>query len=268
MTSHHRRTLLIVHVATREGTMPDGTPWGYELEEYDDFAIGTGDKLGRIFHALYLAQAAKEPRLYITLPPDELSQLGEEGFKHLVDRALVRLRLHADTLTQNFGFDMEEAFELLDSAYIDDWSDAKAFSDPMNTAGEAARASRYAQTYSYGIVQPVSTGCGHSPRCGATDFAQAEKDGLTVAGYASVPFPGMAGQQATIIDPPHLKDASFAQTSEARQMHKVIGTVFAVGLDPSKSKDEQITLFNEFMDVSAEWIISKGRTTNIKGELL
>lgn len=259
--SHHHRTLFVIHVAARQGTMPDGTPWGYELEAYDDFAIGTGEKLGRIFHALYLAQAAKEPRLYILLPPDELPKRGDEGFKYLVDRALVRLRLHADALTRNFGFDMEEAFELLDSAYIDDWSDAKAFGDPINTAGEATRAARYAATYGYGIVQPVSTGWGHSPRCGATNFAQAEKEGLVVAGYASQPFPGLEGQQAAIVDPPHLKSAAFAQMAPKRQLHKLIPAVFMT----AGSNAEKYTAFARM--VSA-WLLDNGRDTNALNEKL
>ncbi len=261
MTSHHRRTLLLVHVATREGTMPNGTPWGYELEAYDDFAIGTGKTLGRIFHALYLALAAKEARLYITLPPDELPKLNEHGFKHLIDRALVRLRLHADALTRNFGFDMEEAFELLDSAYIDDWSDAKAFGDTINTAGEAARAARYAATYGYGIVQPVSTGWGHSPRCGATDFAQAEKEGLVVAGYASQPFPGLEGQQAAIVDPPHLKDAPFAQMEQEYQLHKLIPAIFMT----ARGNAEMYTNASHQL---VGWLIANGRDTNALGEKL
>lgn len=258
---HHHRTLLVVHVATRTGTMPDGTPWGYEPEGYDDFAIGTGTTLGRIFHALYLAHAAKEARLYITLPPDELSQLETDGFQDLVQRAKARLKLHDAALAQNFGFDIQFAAELLDSAYVDDWSDADTRGTPMTTAGEAMRATRYAEIYGYGIIQPVSTGWGHSPRCGATDFAQAEKDGLVVAGYASVPFPGLEGQQAAIIDPPHLPNAPFAQMKPEHQLHKLMPTLFMTARGNAP-------MYTSFTQMVAGWYIANDRTTNAMGEKL
>lgn len=268
MTNAKHRTLIIVHVATRRGILPNGTPWEYELAEYDDFAIGTGTTLGRIFHALHLAQAAKEAKLYITLPPNELPEMADDGFQGLIQRAQERLQLHAVELIDHFGFDIAMACELLDGAYVDDWADAKDLGDPMNTAGEAIRAARFAQAHGYGIIQPVSTGWGHSPRCGATDFAQAEKDGLVVAGYASVPFPGLAGQQAAIIDPPHLKDAAFAQMEPEYQLHKLMATVFVVGLDRDKSYDEKVTTFNSIAHTMVDWLETNGRTTNAMGEKL